>query len=411
MEEEKIKKSFQNLKIDVKDLKEDIRNIFEELKKFELAVPKKNNVADSGKIFTSKVFVNDAIKSSVNEVFDSGIFTMGEKTKEFEKKFREYCGIKHAIAVNHGTVAIEMALMALGIGEGDEIIVPSHTTMPTIEPMLHLGAKPVFVDINEKDFTLNPKEVEKAITKKTKAVIAVHLYGNSADLDSLQEICRKNKILLIEDCAQAHGTRYNGKHVGVFGIVGCFSFYPTKNLTVCGEGGMIITDDDNIAKKARMLISHGEDGRYNHVILGGNYRLSEMHCAIGIKQLELLEKFVERRRELAKIYSKNLSGVKGIILPTEAQNAKHSYHLYVIRVDKKIRNKIIGELAKNNIFAGIHYPTPVHKQPVIKKMMKTQKLKNTEKIVDEIISLPMYPLLKDEQAVMIAEKIKKIILD
>ena len=411
MGEEKIRRSFQNLKEDIRKLSDDVGTIFGDLKKFETYIPKKMNVDNSGKIFTSKVFVNEEIKSSVNEVFDSGIFTMGGKTKEFEKKFSEYCGIKHAIAVNNGTVAIEIPLMALGIGGGDEIIVPSYTTMPTVEPILHLGAKPVFVDINEKDFTLNPKEVEKAITKKTKAIIAVHIYGNSADLDSLLEICKKNKILLIEDCAQAHGTRYNGKHVGTFGTAGCFSFYPTKNLTVCGEGGMIVTNDDILAKKMRMMISHGENGRYNHVILGGNYRLSEIHCAIGIKQLELLEKFVERRRELAKIYSENLSGIKEIVLPNEAQNAKHSYHLYVIRVDKKIRNKIMEELAKENIFAGIHYPTPVHKQPVVKNIMKTSKLKNTEKFVDEIISLPMYPLLRNEQAIMIAEKVKKIILN
>ena len=402
----KLKKSFQNLKRDIFDLREAIAKIREEIKNFEIIIPKKISNPNSGKIFTSKVFVNEEIKNAVNQVFDSGVFTMGEKVKEFERKFSEYCGIKHAIAVANGTVAIEVILKSLGVKEGDEIIVPSHTTMPTVEPILHLKAKPVFVDVSEDTYVLDVKEIEKLVTKKTKAIIAVHLYGNSADLEVLQSICNKRKIYLIEDCAQAHGTRYNGKHVGTFGIAGCFSFYPTKNLTVCGEGGMVITDNDEIAKKARMLISHGEEGRYNHVTLGTNYRLSEIHSAIGIKQLELLEKFVERRREIAKIYDNAFSGIKDIIIPKESKNSKHSFHLYVIRVDKLIRKKIIDELSKDNIFLGIHYPIPVHKQPIVKGLAKNSKLKITEKIVDEIISLPMYPLLKDEEALMIAEKIK-----
>src|SRR3989344_3736947 len=211
------------------------------------------------KIYTSKVFVNDEMKRAVNEVFESGIFSNGEKTREFEKSFSEHWGIKHAIAVNNGTVAIEIVLRCLEIKNGDEIIVPSHTTMPTIEPILHLGAKPVFIDIFEDTLVLNSNEVEKAITKNTRAVLAVHLYGNSADLNSLKEICDKHKIHLIEDCAQSHGTKYNGKHAGTFGIAGCFSFYPTKNLTVCGEGGMIITNDDEIARVARIIRSHGEE--------------------------------------------------------------------------------------------------------------------------------------------------------
>jgi len=361
------------------------------------------------KIFTSKVFVNDEMKKAVNEVFDSGIFTNGKKTEEFEKKFTDYCGAKHAIAVNNGTVAIEIVLRCLGIGNGDEVVVPSHTTMPTVEPIFYVNAKPIFVDVLENTLCLNPLEVEKAITSKTKAILAVHLYGNSADLNSLKEICDKHKIFLIEDCAQAHGTLYNGKHVGTFGIAGCFSFYPTKNLTVCGEGGMIVTNDDELAKTARMIRSHGEEGRYNHILLGGNHRLSEIHCAIGLEQLKLLDSFVERRRELAEIYNNTLKNFPGIILPKETHHAKHSYHLYVIRANQDIRKRIIDEMAKDNVLLGIHYPIPVHKQSIVRKMMEIPKLEITEKIVDEIISLPIYPLLKDGEAVTIAEKIKRII--
>ena len=357
------------------------------------------------KIFTSKVFVNDEMKKAVNDVFDSGIFSNGEKTKEFEKKFAEYCNVKHAIAVSDGTVAIEIVLRSLGIKEGDEVIVPSHTTMPTVEPILNLGAKPVFIDVLESTYVLDFREVEKNITEKTKAVIAVNLYGNSADLNILREICDRNKIFLVEDCAQANGTKYFGKHVGTFGIAGCFSFYPTKNLTVCGEGGMIITNDDYIAKNSRMLRNHGEESRYNHVILGSNHRLSEIHCAIGIEQLKLLDFFVQRRREIAEIYNGCFRNNRNIVIPVETGGSRHSYHLYVIRVDKKIRNKIIEDFARENIFLGIHYPKPVHHQEIVKKNMWVPELKVTEKISSEILSLPMYPLLKDEEARIIAEKI------
>lgn len=405
MREEDIRKSFENVKMDINEIINEVKNISDAV--FSLK-PKKTLVSGNGKIYTSKVFVDDEIRNSVSEVFDSGIFTSGEKLKEFEEKFAEYCGIKHALAVSNGTVAIELVLRGLGIGKDDEIIVPSHTTMPTVEPILTIGAKPVFVDILEDTYNINPSEVERAITKKTKAVLVVNIYGNAAELEELKQICDKHKIHLIEDCAQAHGTRYNNRLVGTFGIAGCFSFYPTKNMTVCGEGGMIITDNGDLANIIKKMRSHGEDGRYNHVVLGGNYRLSEIHCAIGIKQLERLEYFIERRREIAKIYDKMFENNPNIIRPVEAKNAKHSYHLYVIRVSKKIRDDVIKELAKKDIFLGIHYPIPAHRQEVIKNMMKVPELKITEKISKEIISLPIYPLLSDDEAKMIAENINRI---
>jgi len=407
LNERKVKKSFQGLKQDIYNLKKTFDSISQRIASFEEPISKDINKKE--KIFTSKVTVTEGMREAVNEVFDSGVFTSGEKTKEFEEKFADYCGIKHAIAINNGTVAIELVLKSLKIGKGDEVIVPSHTTMPTVEPILHVNATPVFVDIDEKNYTINPKEIEKAITKRTKAIIAVHIYGNSADLDSLQKICEKHKIFLIEDCAQSHGTRYNGRHVGTFGVAGCFSFYPTKNITVCGEGGMVITNDDEMAREIRMLRSHGESGRYNHVILGNNYRLSEIHCAIGIKQLELLNYFITKRRRIAELYNQAFKDNNKIILPTEMGNAKHSYHLYVIRVNKEKRDFIIKELAKEEIFLGVHYPTPVHKQPVILKMMKTPKLNITEKVSKEIISLPIYPTLKEEDVLMIADKIKRML--
>jgi perosamine synthetase len=400
-----VKSSFSLVKKDIEDLKKGL----EEIKKSSLDIPEIKKKSDK-KIYTSKVFVNKDMLNAVAEVLNSGIFVLGDKTKEFEKKFAEFTHSKYAVAVNNGTVAIEVALMCLGIKAGDEIIVPSHTTVPTIEPILKLGAKPVFVDIDEKTFTIDAKKIMLAITKKTKAIMPVHLYGQAADMKKIKDICNKFDLFLVEDCAQAHNVKFEGKHVGTFGDVGCFSFYPTKNLTVCGEGGMIITDNKDIEEKARMLISHGEKSgeRYNHVILGNNYRLSEIHCAIGIKQLELLPYFTKRRNEIAKKYKMLLKDTK-IILPYQPDYSSHCYHLFVIRVAKEKRDKIIEEMKKNDIYLGIHYPRPCHMQKVVTDRFKQKNLPVTEKIVKEIISLPMYPELKDAEVELICKKLKELV--
>jgi len=407
VDEKKIRNSFSSLKKDIEKLNSVLSGVANKIEELQKALPEKILDATEEKIFTSKVFVNNKMKKTVVGVLESGWFSNGEKCKEFEKKFSEYCGAKHAIAVSNGTVAIEIVLRTLGIKNGDEIIVPSHTTMPSVEPILHVGATPVFVDINLETYNIDENKIEKAITKKTKAVLPVHLYGNPAEIEKIKNICEKNKLLLIEDCAQANGSRFNGKPVGTFGIAGCFSFYPTKNLTVCGEGGMIITDDDKLARKARVLINHGEDGRYNHIMLGHNYRLGEIHCAIGIEQLKLLDWFIERRRQIAKLYDECLEN-SDLILPKETGAGKHSYHLYVVRTSASKRNKIIEKLKNENIYLGIHYPIPVHKQKIIGELMNVPVLKNTEKACKEIISLPVYPTLKDEEVIMIAQKIKEV---
>jgi len=360
-------------------------------------------------IYTSRPSLSDSTFSAIKSVLQSRIFTNGPKLKEFEEKFAKFCKTNNATAVSNGTVAIELALRALGIKSGDEIIVPSFTTMPTVEPILHLNAIPVFVDIND-SYTLDSRKIEREVTKKTKAILVVHLYGQSANLSEIKKICKKHKLFLIEDCAQAHDSYFEGKHLGTIGNIGCFSFYPTKNLSVLGEGGMIVTNKKSLADKIRLLRSHGEKGKYNHIVLGGNYRLSEIHCAIGIEQLRFLQKFTERRRKIAELYNSLFENTE-IITPKEEKYAKHCYHLYVIRVDSKKRDKIIKELEKYNIFLGIHYPTPIHKQPIIRKLFKSKfKVKNklplTEKFSKEIISLPIYPTLSDSQVRTIAKKIK-----
>lgn len=362
----------------------------------------------TNKIFTSKPHVDEAIKEAVNEVFNSGIFSNGEKVKEFERKFAEFHKAKHAIALTNGTVAIEIVLKCLGIKAGDEIIVPSFTTMPTIEPILNLGAIPIFADIDKKNFTIAPENISLLVTPKTKAIMPVHLYGNPADIEKIKEIAESHNLHLIEDCCQAHNAKVNGKQVGTFGIAGCFSFYPTKNLSVLGEGGMILTNDDALAQKAKMLISHGERGRYNHEIVGTNYRLSEIHCAIGIKQLEMLESFTKRRKEIAKLYNKLLKDNEEIILPTKLENAEHVYHLYVIRVPIDKRDKIIEALKSSNIFCGVHYPVPCHMQKAVTdKFGCNVDLPVTEQLATEIISLPIYPDLSDDEVKLVCEKLKE----
>ncbi len=401
-EEENLRTSFGNLKEDVNQIKKNLNKISKKLSNISSSIPQRR--ADiKAPIYTSKPFVNDEIKEAVLEVLDSGTFALGPKVKEFEEKFAEFCQIKYAVALSNGTIAIELALRALGIKEGDEIIVPSHTTMPTIEPILNLKAKPVFVDIEEKTYNINPKKIK--ITKKTKAIMPVHLYGNSASIEEIKNLCDKHKLFLIEDCSQAHNARYEGKHVGTFGDIGCFSFYPTKNLTVLGEGGMIITNNPKIEKKVRAMRNHGEEERYNHTSLGGNYRMSEIHAAIGIKQLELLPFFTRRRRQIAELYNSLLKDTS-LKLPQEQENSKHSYHLYVIRVQANKRDKIIQELKKHNIYLGIHYPIPCHKQKVITDKFKSlPNLPITEKIAKEII----YPSLKNEEVEFIAKKLKEVI--
>ncbi len=359
-------------------------------------------------IYTAKPFVDKGMKDAVNEVLDSGVFTGGKKLKEFEEKFAEFTGAKHAIAVANGTVAIEVVLTGLGVKAGDEIIVPSNTTMPTIEPILRLGAIPIFVDVDDRSYNLSPGKIRGAITERTRAIMPVHLYGNPADILSIRDIAKMYNLLLIEDCCQAHNARVNGKHVGTFGVAGCFSFYPTKNLTVLGEGGMIVTDDDELAKKARMMISHGEDGRYNHVILGSNYRLDEIHCAIGIKQLEKLNEFTRRRKEIANLYTDCLKDTN-LILPTHMIEAEHGYHLYVIRAEADRRDMIIENLKKDGIFLGIHYPVPCHMQKVITDRFGFTSLPVTEMIAKEIISLPIYPELENDDVKLICEKVKKLL--
>lgn len=355
------------------------------------------------KIPLSRVYMSGEIKKSVCRVLDGGQYILDRECGKFEEEFADFIGTKYAIAVGTGTAAIWLSLMALKVKPGDEIIVTSLTAFPTIEPIIYIGAKPVFVDIDD-TYTIDPLKIEKKITKKTVGIIPVHLYGHPANTGEILQLARKHNLFVLEDCCQAHGAEFKGKKVGAMGIAGCFSFYPSKNLTVCGDGGMVVTNDKRMDEKIRLLRDHGRISRYVHGILGYNERFNEIQAAIGRAQLKKLNSFNARRRRLAAIYTDNLSGLD-IILPRQMDWAHHVFHMFVIRT--KNRDKLAAFLLKHGIGTGIHYPVPCHLQPALLKIYGRSELPITEKYCKEILSLPMSPSLSDADVKFVCGKIKK----
>lgn len=351
------------------------------------------------KIDFSKMYVDDDIRSSVIEVLNSGRYVKGEKLRSFEKEFAKFCGTKHSIGVSSGTSAILLALMALGIKKGDEVIVPAHTFVATASPILFLGGTPVFADIDENTYTIDPSDIERKITKSTKAIIPVHLYGHPCDMDPINEIAQEKDLAVIEDACQAHGAAYKGKKAGSIGDIGCFSFFPSKNMTVLGEGGIVSTNNDELAKKISMLRDHGRKDKYLHEILGLNLRMDEIHAAIGRESLKHISEWNKKRREVAAQYNRSLDGLD-LVIPTEKSWAEHVYHLYVIRV--KERDKLAAYLNEKGVSTGVHYPVPLHKQPC---MLADVHLPVTERCVEEILSLPMHPQLSREEVEYVCNNI------
>jgi len=337
---------------------------------------------------------------NVTEVLKSGMLASGEWVKKFEKEFANYIGVKHAIAITSGTVALDSALKVLGIREGDEVIVPDFTFIATANAVLFQNAKPVFADISEKTFNIDPDDIAEKITPKTKAVIGVHLFGHPFNVKVLQEICEDYNLFLIEDSAQAHGAEFDGKKVGNFGIMSCFSFYATKNMTM-GEGGMITTGDKEIERKLRLIINHGQSEKYLHTELGYNHRMTNIQAAIGIAQLKKLDMFNNKRIENAEYLSKNIKA-KGIIKPNKEKNVKHVYHQYVIKVNK--RDELIKYLNDKEIGNAIHYPLPVHLQPLYKKLGYSSEIcPVATQLSNEVLSLPVHPALKKEELEYVCE--------
>lgn len=353
-------------------------------------------------IAIAKPLMGGEEKRAVIEVLKSGMLASGQKVEEFEKEFAKFVGTKYAIATNSGTSALHVALLSLGAKKGDEIIVPSFSFIATANSVLFCNAKPVFCDIDSKTFNIDPRKVESLITSRTRAIMPVHLYGQPADMKPILEIAEKHGLHVIGDAAQAHGAEYDGRKVGSFGDVECFSFYPTKNMTT-GEGGMITTNIEEIAERARSIRNHGREKTkwgYEHNRLGYNYRMTDIAAAIGLEQLKKLPKFNEKRRKNAEYYNKNLIGIDGIEIPYVLENVKHVYHQYTIRCAD--RESIINRLREKEIGYGIYYPKPLHFYRHLKKFA-TNDLKNSEVLSEKVVSIPVHSALTVEELERVVE--------
>lgn len=346
----------------------------------------------------AKPVLGEEETKAVASVLESGMLAQGAKVKEFEEKFAKYVGTKYAIATNNGTTALHIGLLAAGVKPGDEVITTPFSFIATATTIIFCGAKPKFVDIDSRTFNIDATKIEDAITSKTKAIMPVHLYGQSAEMDRIMEIAKKHDLRVIEDACQAHGAEFNGKRVGAFGDCGCFSFYPTKNMTT-GEGGMITTNNEEIMEKTRLLREHGQKTRYEHVTIGYNYRLTEIHAAIGIEQLKKLEGFNKKRIENAKILSSGMH--EYVETPYVPPNTRHVYHQYTIKV--KNRNELKEKLAKEGIGTGIYYPKLIYQYPPMNEYAR--KTKVAEGIVNEVISLPVHPSLSKSDLDKIIESV------
>ena len=348
--------------------------------------------------------ISKEITQATQRVLKRGWFILGEEVERFEDEFSNYIGTKYAIGVNSGSDALYLALQALGIGKGDEVITVSHTFISTVDAVMRNGAKPVFVDIDSDTYCMGVTKIEQLITNRTKAILPVHFYGHPADMQPIMEIARKYKLIVIEDACQAHGAEYKGNKAGSIGDIGCFSFYPVKNLGSYGDGGIAVTDDKELAIKLRMLRNYGQSKKYYHDFVGVNSRLDELQAAVLRVKLKHLNEWNEKRRKAAKIYDQLLRDA-GVIIPVEKKYAKHVYHLYVIR-DKK-RDRLQQHLLANGIQTQIHYPIPVHKQKAYAELGHAAKLPVTERICNEILSLPMHPFFREDEIHAIVERCKE----
>ncbi len=350
--------------------------------------------------------IQDEINSAVFGVLKSTNFILGPHGKALEEDVARYHKVKHAVAVASGTDALHLALLAAGIKQGDEVITTPFTFIATAEAISYVGAVPVFVDIRPDTFNMDITKIESAMTKRTKAVIPVHLYGHSADMDELMGIARKYNVSVIEDCAQSFGAEYKGTKTGTFGDMGCFSFFPSKNLGCYGDGGMVITDNSHLDEHLRSLRNHGSHVRYYHDEIGFNSRLDEIQAAILQVKLKRIDEYNAKRIANAAFYAKYLS-IPGIQLPTVQKNSKHVFHQYTIRV--RNRDIVKQKLDEGKVTSSmIYYPIPLHLQAAYKNLgLKSGSLPVAERVAQEVLSLPIYPELKEEQIAQVAGAVKK----
>jgi perosamine synthetase len=337
----------------------------------------------------SKPYIGDAEKQAVMEALDSGMLAQGPRTAKFEERFAQVCGVKHAVATSSGTTALHIALLASGIGPGDEVITTPFTFIASANSILFTGARPVFTDIDAATFNLDPQLIERAITPRTKAILPVHLYGYLCDMDALQAVADRHGLKIIEDACQAVGAAYRDKKAGSFGV-GCFSLYATKNI-MSGEGGMITTDDDAVAEKCRLLRNHGMKRRYYHDMLGFNFRMTDLCAAIGLAQIDRLEDFTAKRRANAAYLNTNITSV---ITPQVKPGYQHVWHQYTIRLDGgRNRDAAVKHLSEAGVGTGVFYPVPAHQQDYVREIVGDVRLPVSEQLAQEVISLPVHPQL------------------
>lgn len=348
--------------------------------------------------------IKEEIETGLKQVLESAYFILGPNVQALEEEVAAYCGVAHAIGVASGTDALHLALRAAGVGPGDEVITSPFTFIATAEAISYVGARPVFVDIDPKTFNIDVDLIERAITKKTKAIVPVHLFGQPADMAPISALCEKHALKLVEDCAQSFGAEICGKKSGAIGDLGCFSFFPSKNLGGYGDGGMIITDDAQLAEEVKVLRNHGSRERYHHSIIGYNSRLDEMQAVILRAKLKRIDEYNRRRRENAHRYSANLEG-QGVVPPFEDGKGLHVYHQYTILSDR--RDAVHEALGAEGIASAVYYPIPLHRQDVYRDECSDLSFPVSEEAAQKVLSLPMFPELTAEQVDRISEVVTK----
>ena len=345
--------------------------------------------------------IGGEVEPEVLRVLASGSYVQGAEVRRFEEEFAKYCGARDAVAVNTGTSALHLALLAAGVGPGDEVITVAHTFVATVAAILYAGAVPVLVDIDPETYAIDVERIEAAVTPRTRAVIPVHLYGHPADLDGIYDVARRHGLTVIEDAAQAHGARYRGKRVGERGDLTCFSFYPSKNLGAAGEGGAVTSNRDDFTRNLRMLRDWGSEHKYHHQLQGFNYRMDEVQAAILRVKLRHLDEWNYKRRHHASAYTSALAEL-GMVTPVEMPWAFHAYYVYVVRSEE--RAELQGWLGERGIHTGIHYPIPVHLQPAYSSLgYRAGDLPHSEEAAAQVLSLPLYPELEPSQRDRVVE--------
>ena len=341
------------------------------------------------------------LDAAIAGVLDSGWFVLGEQVRAFEREFAAWCGAAHAVGVASGTDAIEIALRAAGIGRGDEVVTQANTCVPTVAAIARAGATPVLCDVDPATALIDPDSMARAIGPRTRAVVPVHLYGQCADLDAVASVAGDHGVMVIEDCAQAHGAEHRGRHAGTVGAMGCFSFYPTKNLGALGDGGAVVTGDEGLAGRLRMLRQYGQTDRYHHAVPGINSRLDELQAAVLRVRLAHLADGNARRRSIAEAYTAELAGTGVAPLP-ELPERHHAHHLYVVCTEE--RDRFQAAMERHGVATLIHYPIPIHRQPGYRELADGPVgLGGSERLAERVVSLPLYPELSDEEARLVAE--------